>query len=154
MNTNIQGDFQICISVPLTMDLQQGIEAREYLWRSISFQKQSTEVFCKKGVLKHFAKFTGKHLCQSLFSNKVAALRLVYLLKNRLWYRYFPVNSAKFSRTPFSKEHLWLLFLFKFPAIFDLQSRKQLLNYVDIRGHFLNDNKSIKNCKVFRFNSK
>ena len=25
------------------------------------------EVFCKKGVLKDFAKFTGKHLCQSLF---------------------------------------------------------------------------------------
>ena len=25
----------------------------------------------KKGVLKSFAKFTGKHLCQSLFFNKV-----------------------------------------------------------------------------------
>ena len=25
------------------------------------------EVFCKKGVLRHFAKFTRKHLCQSLF---------------------------------------------------------------------------------------
>ena len=25
------------------------------------------EVFCKKGVLKNFAKFTGKQLCQSLF---------------------------------------------------------------------------------------
>ena len=29
------------------------------------------EVFCKKGVLRNFAKFTGKHLCQSLFYNKV-----------------------------------------------------------------------------------
>ena len=27
------------------------------------------EVFFKKGVLKNFAKFTGKHLCQSLFFN-------------------------------------------------------------------------------------
>ena len=26
----------------------------------------------KKGVLRNFAKFTGKHLCQSLFFNKVA----------------------------------------------------------------------------------
>ena len=33
------------------------------------------EVFCKKGVLKHFAKFTGKHMCQSLFFNKVAVLK-------------------------------------------------------------------------------
>ena len=28
----------------------------------------------KKDVLKNFAKFTGKHLCLSLFLNKVAAL--------------------------------------------------------------------------------
>ena len=28
-----------------------------------------SEVFCKKGVLSNFAKFTGKHPCQSLFSN-------------------------------------------------------------------------------------
>ena len=27
-------------------------------------QKQPTEVFYKKGVLKNFAKFTEKHLCQ------------------------------------------------------------------------------------------
>ena len=26
-----------------------------------------SEVFCKKGVLRNFAKFTAKHLCQSLF---------------------------------------------------------------------------------------
>ena len=29
----------------------------------------------KKGVLRNFAKFTGKPLCQSLFCNKVAGLR-------------------------------------------------------------------------------
>ena len=29
------------------------------------------EVFSKKSVLKNFAKFTGKHRCQSLFSTKV-----------------------------------------------------------------------------------
>ena len=32
-------------------------------------------MFCKKGILENFAKFTGKHLCQSLFFNKVAGLR-------------------------------------------------------------------------------
>ena len=30
-------------------------------------QKQPPEVFYKKGVLKYFTKFTGKHLCQSFF---------------------------------------------------------------------------------------
>ena len=29
----------------------------------------------KIGVLRNFAKFTGKHLCQGLFYNKVAGLR-------------------------------------------------------------------------------
>ena len=35
----------------------------------------------KKGILKNFSKFTGKHLCQSLFFNKVAGLRPAILLK-------------------------------------------------------------------------
>ena len=30
------------------------------------------DVFCKKGVLRKIPKLTGKHLCQSLFFNKVA----------------------------------------------------------------------------------
>ena len=39
------------------------------------------EVFCEKGVLRNFAKFTGKQLCQSLFLNKVAGMRYATLLK-------------------------------------------------------------------------
>ena len=34
-----------------------------------------SDVFCKKVILRSFAKFTGKQLCQSLFFNKVAGLR-------------------------------------------------------------------------------
>ena len=50
----------------------------------------------KKGALRSFAKFTGKHLCQRIFFNKVAIC--------------FPVNFAKFLRTSFFIEHLrWLL---------------------------------------------
>ena len=41
-----------------------------------SCQKQPPEVSMKKGVLENFAKFAGKHLCQSLFFNKVAGLSL------------------------------------------------------------------------------
>ena len=54
-----------------------------------------------KGVLKNFAKFTGKRLCQSLLFNKVAGLRPTTLLKKRLWHRCFPVNFVKFLKTPF-----------------------------------------------------
>ena len=40
-----------------------------------------TEVFCKKDIVRNFAKFTGKHLCQNLYFNKVAVLRPATLLK-------------------------------------------------------------------------
>ena len=39
------------------------------------------EVFCKKAVLRIFAKFKGKHLCQRLSFNKVADLRHATFLK-------------------------------------------------------------------------
>ena len=60
------------------------------------------KVFCKKNVLKNFSKFTGKHLHQRLFFNKVADLKLSH--------RYFPVNFKKFLRTSYFIKHLrWLL---------------------------------------------
>ena len=55
----------------------------------------------RKGVYRNFAKFTEKHLCQSLFFNKVAGLSLPTLLKKRLWHRCFPLKFAKFLRPPF-----------------------------------------------------
>ena len=39
----------------------------------------------KKGVLKNFAKFTGKHLCQGLFFNKVAGLNHYLLLLKKVY---------------------------------------------------------------------
>ena len=64
------------------------------------------EVFLEKGVLKICSKFTGEDPCQSVISIKLlcfADLRPATLLKKRLWHRYFPVNFAKFFRTPFSQ---------------------------------------------------
>ena len=73
------------------------------------------EVFCAKGILKNFARFTEKHLCQSLFFNKVADLRAATLLKKRPWHRCFPVDFPKFLRTSFlqstSSGCFWSLFL-------------------------------------------
>ena len=68
-------------------------------------------VFCKKGVLRNFSKFTGKHLCRSPFFNEVAGLRPAILLKKSLRHRCFPVNFAKLLRTHFLKEHSWWLLL-------------------------------------------
>ena len=48
------------------------------------WQKQPPEVIYKRVVLTNFSKFTGKHLCQSLFFK-------------RLYYRFFPVNFPKYA---------------------------------------------------------
>ena len=65
------------------------------------FRSSRPDVFCRKGVLRNFGKFTGKHLCQSLFIES--------LLKNRLWHWCFPLNFAKFLKTLFAEDLRWLL---------------------------------------------
>ena len=61
----------------------------------LSFRSSRPELFCQKGALKIFAKFTGKHLCQSLYSNKVAGLDL-QLYQKRDSGAGFPVNLQSF----------------------------------------------------------
>ena len=61
------------------------------------FRSSCPEVFCKKGVLKYFAKFTGKHLCQSPFFDKVAGLRKFWeIFKNTFSYRTPLVAASAF----------------------------------------------------------
>ena len=69
------------------------------------------EVFCKKGDLRNFVKCTEKHLCQSLFFNKVADLNPAILFKKRDWHKCFTVNFTKFLRTPFLQNTSGLLLL-------------------------------------------
>ena len=70
--------------------------------RDVKLRSSCPEVFHKKAVLRNFAKFTGKYLCQRLFFNTVAGqARPATLIKKSLWHRCFPVNFAKFLRTPF-----------------------------------------------------
>ena len=68
--------------------------------------------FVKRGVLRNFTKFTGKHLCQSLFFNKVAGQACNFIKKETL----AQVLSCEFreiSKNTFFTEHLrWLLLSF------------------------------------------
>ena len=85
-----------------------------------TYRSSRPEVFCKKGVLKNFAIFTGKHLCWSLFLiklqawkirnvhrkasvlvslfNKIAGLKASSFFKKRLQHSCFSVNIAKLLR--------------------------------------------------------
>ena len=47
------------------MDFKMSSFFKRYIFPSeADLQKQSPEVLCKKGVLRNFPKFTGKHPCQ------------------------------------------------------------------------------------------
>ena len=75
---------------------------RVLLVLKIIIYRQPPEVFCKKAVLKYFAKFTEKELCWSLFLIKSQAFSPAGLLK-RLQHRCFPVYIANFLRTSILK---------------------------------------------------
>ena len=66
---------------------------------STKFRSSRLEVFCKKVFIE---------TPQNSQENTCAR---VSFLKKRLGHRCFPVNIAKFVRTPFFKEHLWWLLL-------------------------------------------
>ena len=70
-----------------------------------SYQRCSgrPEVFYKKGVPRNFAKFIGKHLCQSTFFNKVAKKEILA-----------QVSSCEFceiSKNTIFTEHIWAILL-------------------------------------------
>ena len=54
----------------------------------------------KKGVLKNFTNFTGKHLCQSLFFNKKTLAQV------------FPRKICEIYKNTFFIEHFWWLLLY------------------------------------------
>ena len=76
-------------------------------WRNVQTTNRSNHrrCFVRKGVLRNFAKFTGKHLCQSLFFNKASGPRPATLLKGTLA-QVFSCEFYKISKRTFFTEHL------------------------------------------------
>ena len=103
------------------------------------------ELFCKKSVLKHLAKFTEKRLCQGPFFNIVVGIRSQTLLKKTLWHWCFPVNFAKFSTTPFFIAHLQCLLLDVINIVLDRVSCKKLYPTLKVITQHLLSTKIIKN---------
>ena len=93
----------------------------------IFFRNSHPEGFCKKGVLRNFAKFSGKHLWPAT------------LLKKRPCHRCFPVNFAKFLRTHFPKEYGWWQLQFLYLPL-NIFAQSQLGNSNEIHA-----NKNMKN---------
>ena len=97
-------------------DFNSGIKSSDYYaslnntnWRKYQkqpLQKQPPEMFCKKGVLRNFSKFTRKHLCQKLFFNKVPIVRHATLLTKEALAQLFSCEFFEISKKTFFTEHL------------------------------------------------
>ena len=58
------------------------------------------EVFCKKGALKNFAKFTGKHLCWSLLFKKLntsGCIFKTFFIEHLRWLFLADIKNPKFQ---------------------------------------------------------
>ena len=75
---NKKGKIIRTIKRPLKLKIKNSYCLKDLEHHCKSYCKKALSFFnhrmcsVKKGVLRNFAKFTGKHLCQSLFSNNVA----------------------------------------------------------------------------------
>ena len=68
-------------------------------FHNLQYRSSRPEVLCRKGVLRNSGKFTGKHLCQSLFFNKVALTQVFScefckISKNVFFYKTPPVPAS------------------------------------------------------------
>ena len=70
---------------------------------NLTIQKQPSEVFFKKGVLKTFAKFAGKQLYQSLYFNKFTGYNFT---KKEALTRFFSGEFREIFKSTFFTEHL------------------------------------------------
>ena len=108
-------------------------------------------MFCKKGVLKIFAKFTGKHICQSLFFNKVAGLRPEALVPGAL---FSPGSKNKKQSTPkknssYMRKWNFIALKLKHSYIFS----KESFSYISGKGtlHFSAQARKIKKFTPRKF---
>ena len=84
------------------------IQSSEAATRGVCSRLRSSrpDVFWEKYVLRNFTKFTGKHLCQSLFFNKVAGGACNFIRKETLA-QVLSYEFREISKNTFFSEHIW-----------------------------------------------
>ena len=93
--------YMFMFNWPITEFCEIKIDLLVFIW-----QKQPPEVFTKKCNLKSFAKFTGKHLFQSLLFNEVAGFSACSFIKKETYAQVFPCEFWEIFKSTFFTEHL------------------------------------------------
>ena len=99
-------------------------------------------MFYKKGDLRNFVKFTGKHLCQSLFFNKVAGLRpeTCNFIKKETLAQVISGEFYEISKNTIFTEHLWAT-----ASDHTIRTRKQFHSLILYKICYVRPSR-IKNC--------
>ena len=118
-------------------------------------EKAVCRIFSKWAFLKYPQKFRNTHRkipMLDFLPIKVVGLKVCNFTKKRLQYRYFTVDIAKFSRTPFFREHFRWLLLSKRKSI-SLCKLEYLLKtiYIDVQKQWGSSVKKrvLKNFNIF-----
>ena len=101
-----------------------------FLVQFIRYRSSRQEVFCKTGVIRNFAKFTGRHMFQDLFFNKVVLtpflgfFELLFLLIT--FFINFCLTACLNTLLNFSRSTLLYNRIYCIKHVFDMSRTKRL----------------------------
>ena len=98
----------------------------------ITIRSSHQRCFVKKGVFRNFAKFTGKHLCQNLFFNKVAGGGACNFIKQETLAQVFSYEFCEISKNTFFTEHAWVTASLLFYVLHWLDRSKKVLRTLEL----------------------
>ena len=109
-------------------------------WKDFFHVCRSSHQRCstKKGVLRNFTKFTGKHLCQGLCFNKVAGLRTaMWTINAGIW------NVESYSTKQYYLRDIFRGFIFLFLHVFDSQAEASTILLIFFATLFTRSGRSL-----------
>ena len=106
---------------------RQGLVNRFQSLLNVYYRSSRTQVFCKKGVLKNFAKPIGKHLCHDLFfvPQSLFVPEYFFSIEHLWWLLMLLVNQCWLYHKTLVREGNFLKIIFL--------EKKTILHYWDLR---------------------
>ena len=107
-------NFKVCFGPLLFIKIlktAQLLSKHFHFGLSLCIRSSHWRCSVRRGVLRNFAKFTGKHLCQSLFFNKVTGLEFCKISKNTFSTEQLQTNASVSFISFFIKARIILQFL-------------------------------------------
>ena len=126
-----------------------------YLFKIGFYRSSGPEVFYKEGLLRDFPKFTGKHLYQSLFFNKIAQVffsEFCQISKSNFFHRTPLVAASALRRLSFHLRHKMDKYWSRCPSRFKSRSTTFLIYIKDLSDNLISNTKLFADDITFFIN--